>query len=295
MLSICIPVFNYNIKLLVRSLIKQGEILKIPFEIIVIDDCSSLFKSENAIVCKDIKYIELPKNIGRAKIRNRFLEFSNFEYLLFLDCDSTIENPNYLSNYIEIIKQNPKVICGGSIYDYSNPKREILLRLKNGFYKESQTASKRSLSPYKSFLTNNFLITREVFQLIKFDERLSQYGHEDTLFGYELKKKNIELLHIDNVVVNGDIDTNEKFIQKTQKSIENLVSILSYIDYDADFINDISLLNIYYKIKPFESILHLLFKLSKPILTSCFKNGIVNLYLFDFYKLGLFIENKKSR
>lgn len=49
-----------------------------------------LKKINRTLESKQVKYIELKKNIGRAKIRNLFIEYTTNPYLLFLDCDTKI-------------------------------------------------------------------------------------------------------------------------------------------------------------------------------------------------------------
>ncbi len=294
MLTICIPVYNFNISPLVNELTKQAKSLDIPIEITVIDDCSQLYKKENEVVCELHSYIELEENIGRSKIRNLFLKHAKYEYLLFLDCDSLVENPLFLANYVESIKNSPSVVCGGRVYDENQPGRNQMLSWKYGVHKESQTHEVRMKSPNKSFMTNNFLIDRKVLEAIKFDERIRQYGHEDTLFGFSLKKKNIEITHINNPVINGDIEENSVFLNKTREGIINLIQILDYIDYDKDLINDISILKFYKKSRKFEGIIHLSFIFLKPFIVFPLRKGYVNLTLFDFYKLGILIENLKD-
>ena len=62
MISICIPIYNFNVVNLVDELVKQGKTLSVPYEIILIDDCSSLkFKKINKQVCQSVKYISLNK------------------------------------------------------------------------------------------------------------------------------------------------------------------------------------------------------------------------------------------
>jgi glycosyltransferase involved in cell wall biosynthesis len=294
MLSICIPVYNYEITDLVSALRTQGEKLSIPYELILVDDGSTEYKEVNKAACSDLCYIALEKNIGRAKIRNLFLGYATFPYLLFLDCDSMVENPDFLANYAAILAEKPKIVCGGSIYDYTNPPREQKLRLKNGYYRESQAAAQRKKSPHASFLTNNFLIHKDIFSIIRFDERLTEYGHEDTLFGHALKQHQIEILHVDNVVLNGNIDTNVAYLEKTKKSIKNLVHILSYTEHDPAFIANISLLRVYFKIQKIENLFYFVFRLTAPIMRYLFLRGIIQLYVFDFYKLGVFISIKKK-
>lgn len=291
MISVCIPVFNFNITALVNGLSEQCEKLNVPTEIIVIDDGSEIFKLENQRVTKDFQYIELAENIGRAKIRNLFLEYAKFDYLLFMDCDSLIVNDNFLSGYLEALKSTPSIVCGGRIYP-SKPERNRLLSWKHGVYKESLPAKIRRRNPNKSFMTNNFVVSRSCLSNIKFDERITKYGHEDTLFGYQLAKKNIEINHIDNPVLNGDVETNEVFLEKTKYGVINLIHILRFLEYDKDFIKNVNLLDYYQRTKAFRGIQYLLYKLFKKPIYYFLEKGLVSLKLFDFYKLGYFLENK---
>ncbi|MDD2559781.1 MAG: glycosyltransferase family 2 protein [Bacteroidales bacterium] len=293
MISICIPVYNFEIDLLVKALSTQIEAVDAAVELIVIDDNSGAdIKSRNKSSCQNCMYIELPENIGRSKIRNLFLNYASQDYLLFLDCDSLIENPRFLTNYLETLKDQPKVVCGGRIYGPRPPGRQQRLRWKYGVYKESKTCETRREQPYNSFMSNNFLIQRSVLQEIRFDERITQYGHEDTLFGYSLKSNQIPITHIDNPVLNGDIESNAEFLRKTREGVINLKAILNYEEYHQDLIQDISLLRFYYKIRKFENIVLWFFLLKRPLINCLLSKGYVSLPLFDFYKLGLFIEQK---
>jgi cellulose synthase/poly-beta-1,6-N-acetylglucosamine synthase-like glycosyltransferase len=291
MISICIPVYNFNIASLVRELSNQAKSLNVPSEIIVIDDGSDQFKEVNKIACDKHTYIELPVNIGRARIRNLFLKYAKYQYLLFLDCDSLVRTTAFLSNYVEIIKENPSVVCGGRNYEASRPEREKRLRWKYGILRESKPCSARREFPYKSFMTNNFLLKRKVFEENQFDERIVTYGHEDTLFGFSLKKRNIHITHIDNPVVNGDIELNSEYLKKTREGVINLVNILYYTNYDQDLMNDITLLRFYNKIRKIEKLVYLSFVISKPLIVFLLTRGYISLYLFDYYKLGILIEN----
>jgi len=298
MISICIPIYNIDVTMLIGSLSKQIRTDNLPCEIILIDDSSTeKFKQLNKAICTKETYIELPKNIGRSKIRNLFLNYAKLENLLFLDCDSTIIATNYLKKYIQFINEKPNynIVFGGSVYDKKAPKRIKMLRWKYGIKKESQTLEIRKQTPNKSFMTNNFLINKKIFKKIKFDERIREYGHEDTLFGYMLHQNNYSITHIDNTVLNNNIEDNAEYLQKTEKSINNLISILKYVNNDKELIKSVTLLNFYEKMKSrkFINIIYLLFLISKPILKHLFTKGYVNIYLFDFYKLGILIKQKK--
>ena len=293
MITICIPVYNFDITLLVNELSHQANLLNIVYEIIIIDDCSENFKEVNKSICEDFYYIELSENIGRAKIRNLFLKYAKYDYLLFLDCDSLIGTADFLSKYIEIIDKVPSVVCGGRVYDTSRPGKDKLLRWKYGIYRESQPCEIRQKFPHKSFMTNNFLISKKILEEIKFDERITLYGHEDTLFGFALKKRNITINHIDNPVINGDVEKNVEYLNKTKEGVINLIHILNFIEYDPDLTNDITILKFYNKVRKVENIINFTFIRSKPLIVFLLTQGYISLYLFDFYKLGIFIENLK--
>ena len=123
MLSILIPVYNFNIVPLVTELHEQATKASIPFEIIVLDDCSSeLLRHQNKDVVNfpGVRFLELEKNIGRARIRNRLAEMAVYSTLLFLDCDSEIPSKNYIKHYLPWCDRL-LVVCGGRSYKPDPP------------------------------------------------------------------------------------------------------------------------------------------------------------------------------
>ncbi len=295
MLSICIPIYNFNVVPLVRVLHEQCEAEGIDYEIILIDDASTTYKSTNEAFCTSFHYIPLKENIGRSKIRNLFLGYAKFEYLLFLDCDAIIANDSFISSYTKAIRRQPNVICGGRIYESEKADRAHRLRWKYGIEKESQSALQRQQLPNKSFMTNNFVIRKSLLETIKFDERIGKYGHEDTLFGFELKKREIVIEHIENPVVNGDVETNSLFLQKTDEGVINLVKILNFVEDPEALVEDITLLRFHQKVKSFDGFIAFLFLLFGTLIRKILEKGYVHLALFDFYKLGLFVQNRREK
>jgi len=301
MLSICIPIYNFDVTELVNALSNQVNNIEEEVNIILIDDSSEeSYKNINKEVCNKHTYIELEQNVGRSKIRNLFLNYTDFKYLLFLDCDSKIVSDDFIINYLSSIKSNKSfsVSCGGRVYDSKKPDKSKLLSWKYGIKRESKGYEERQQNPYSSFMTNNFLVKRSILEAIPFDESLTQYGHEDTLFGFSLKKNSIPTLHINNAVLNGEIEENEAYLKKTKLAIENLTIILDSIDDKEAFIKEVTLLSFYHKIKPFGIIKLLGF--FAPILNNVFlfrlKLGRVSVNLFNFYKLNYLSKmiNKKG-
>ena len=186
MISILIPIYNFDVRLLVEKLHHQGNLLTVDFEIICVDDASSEdFKAINQTVAglSAVRLIELDKNIGRAAIRNFLASEAHFPYLLFMDGDSAPLDNNYLKRYQDQLSPTA-LLYGGRCYQASAPiEKNLYFHWYYGSKRESQKAAFRKLNPYQSFMTNNFLIPKVLFEKIKFDEGLRQYGHEDTIFG----------------------------------------------------------------------------------------------------------------
>lgn len=298
MLSICIPVYNHYVFPLVKVLSEQIQACTETVDILILDDCSDeKYTEQNREECKaHAQYVVLPKNVGRAKIRNLFPKYTQHPYLLYLDGDVRVTHPGFIQSYIPLIK-NTKVyvVTGGHKYPESFPGRNYALRWKFGVKRETLPASQRYQNPYKSFKTSNFLISRELLLKVKFNESLSGYGHEDTLFGFDLKTHKIPISHIDNPVEIEKIDTNRLFLQKTEESIRNLLKAWEITGYDAGFVNDISLMKAYSKLEksswlPF---FNFTFRLAQPVLKFFIVSGFATLWFFDVYKLGYLIHHKQ--
>ena len=291
LLSICIPIYNQDVEVLVSQLISQIENKRNEVEILLIDDCSKAhYKNLNKVFSERVGYVELDQNLGRSKVRNQFLQYSNSEYLLFIDCDSAIFRDDYISKYVKYIKENrPKVLVGASIYNEEYPGLNFRLRWKYGRKRESQAVEIRRMNPNTSFKTNNFIIARQILNEIQFREELDGYGHEDTLLGYDLNANSIEIEHIDNPVLNCQLDSNKEFLEKTEHGLKNLLKVWSIVNEDQRILDQIKILKFYVKYKD-SKLFRLLYHFFRRPSRALLKMGWVNLYLFDFYKLGYLIE-----
>ena len=292
MLSILIPVYNFNIVSLVRELHRQASMSDVPFEIIVLDDCSSvLLRDQNKDVSKlpGVKFHELNINIGRASIRNRLAGMAEFSSLLFMDCDSEVPEFNYISNYLPYCGQDV-VVCGGRTYRPDPPDEpELLLRWLYGIHREQLSASVRRNDPYHSFMTNNFLISHSILSQIQFDETIVQYGHEDTLFGFELKKRDITVVHIQNPLIHIGLEIAREFLRKTSEGIENLLTLVKEGKIERQDFKDIRLLQAYDTLDRFRMVglyLLLYFPMERVVMRNLL-GANPSLRAFDLYKLSL--------
>jgi glycosyltransferase involved in cell wall biosynthesis len=201
-ISLLIPVFDYDIIALVHSM--KDAMSKVPefYEILIGDDGSSAEyrKKYRSLEAENVKVISSKKNIGRAAIRNRLALEAKGDFLIFIDADVMLPGTAeaYMLKWLPFLN-NSRVICGGTLYHDSVPgDPDKLLRWKYGKWREQKSAAERNKHPHAGFSTFNVLIEKSVFSIIRFNEELKQYGHEDTLLGYQLKKAGINILHIDN-------------------------------------------------------------------------------------------------
>jgi glycosyltransferase involved in cell wall biosynthesis len=299
MISVCIPVYNCRVTGLIRGLSAIIASSGVTAEIVIIDDGSAArYREDNGEACQEHRYILLEKNIGRSRIRNLFLDHARFPYLLFLDCDSVITSAGFLSAYMEELQAGgARVICGGLTNLADAPPRHSSLRWKYGKKREENPASQRNLDPYGFFRTNNFLADRKVFDKIRFDERISGYGYEDTLFAYQLMKNNIKVRHIDNPVLHCCTESNMDFLEKSENGASNLAVIMEYVGHDREFIGRIRLLRAYKKISKWRLLpaARIISHLSRPVLKALLARGYGQLWMLDLYKLGVLLNIKKGR
>lgn len=297
MISILIPTYNYNCVSLVSDIHQQAERLKFSYEILVADDYSDeIYKEKNRIINKlpHCKYIELEENIGRARIRNYLGRIAQFDYLLFMDCDAEVVHRDFIKRYLEA-RHLGKVVYGGLLHPEVLPSKEVSLAYiyeKNA--EPKNTAEKRSLNPYKVFRTFNFMIDRITFLNHQFDEAITKYGHEDTLFGKSLERDKIEIIHIDNPLLNCGLDTNIKVLKKTEESLNTLFEIREKVGESSN------VLKAYRKLENWHltGITSYLFKMTSNIIRKNLLSSHPILHLFAFYKLGylcMIFQNAKRK
>jgi len=295
MLSILIPIFNFDVRPLVKRLGEQCEAAQIAFEIRCLDDCSSpVFKELNAHMKSQRKviYTELKENVGRAKIRNLLAQAAQFDFLLFMDCDSQVNHEDYIQRYLN--RLDPKVLLyGGRSYTQNAPSDpDFYLHWHYGSKREQQNAEQRNLAPYHAFMTNNFLIPKKIFESIQFEEQLKQYGHEDTLFGLALAKKQIPIVHLDNPLEHIGLEKASIFLQKSQQAIENLWYLSSK---QPDL--DTRLLKVYRKIKSWKlsSLVLWMERMGSERIERHLLSSKPNLKVFDFYKLTTLLKQEEKK
>lgn len=293
MLSILIPTYNYNVFPLVKEVSEQCIIEKISFEIIVIDDFSQNSHIENNEInnLDNCSYSILNQNIGRSAIRNLLSTKASFDNLLFLDADVRIISNQFIKKYVSFIKSNSNygVVYGGIVYQENKPNDNQLLRWIYGNEREALSAEKRNENVYISFLTLNFLIKKEVFQTVRFNEDIPNLRYEDLLFSFDLKKNRIPLQHINNQVVHNGIETSEVFMHKTNDSLKGLKFLLSKNYLPVDYAKISAVFNLLNQTKLL-FLINFIYKMRKNSFQKNLLSSKPSLFIYDIYRLGYFSQ-----
>lgn len=287
MLSILIPCYNFDVCNLVNELHQQACNTAVTFEIICLEDASDgdYIKINSPLQhLSHVQHDALPINVGRSKIRNILAERAQYPFLLFMDCDAWPPDEWYIQRYVKTL--DPKtVLYGGRCYQPSPPTASVLyFHWYYGQQREEKTAQERQNAPYHSFMTNNFLIPKKLFSTIKFEEKLTQYGHEDTLFGLELARRQYAIVHLDNPLEHIGLEPASTFLNKSKQALQNLWYL-----YQNKLLPPEStrLLNWYHKLQRYYfSIFFLVsYYLFHRLCLLQLQSKRPILILFDFYKL----------
>ena len=291
MLSILIPIYNYNAYPLVMELHKQSLECAIDFEILCQDDASkSVLNSENEKInsLSNCNFTELKVNIAHRQNRNSLASKAKFENLLFIDGDSIIIRNNYISNYVSWLNDFD-IIYGGRLHPENCPSNNQKLRWKYGKFIEDKSVEKRKLAPFQSLLFNNTVIKKDCFNKVKFDSHLTKYGHDDTQLSFQLSQFNPKLIHIDNPVEHGDIDSNKEYLIKSKSSLENLIELYNEGKINKDFSRLISLLLLLNKLK-LTYLISVFYKTSEGFLKRNLEGNNPNLFIHTIFRIGYFCK-----
>ena len=293
-ISLLIPVCDYDIVAIVHSM--KSCIGKVPefIEILIGDDGSTPeYRARYLSLEGDgVKVIVSEKNIGRAAIRNKLALEAKGDYLLFIGADTMIPGTAeaYIMKWVEAMP-TARVISGGVLYHESPPgDPDKILRWKYGRKREQRKASERNKMPYAAFTTFNVLIDKSIFSKLRFNEELKQYGHEDTLFSYQLEKAGIKILHIDNGLIHEGLESNREYLNKTKLGIENLSMLYDSVTDKRAFSSSVTMLRIYNIIRVFRLNLILagIFVRFRERMEIKIDSSDPSLLLFAIYKVSMF-------
>ena len=287
MLSILVPIYNYNVYPLVAELHKQCTKCGINFEVLCQDDASqstlnTFNESVNAL--SHCSFVTLEENLSHRENRNSLAKQAKYDFLLFIDGDSIITHADYIKKYIANLKDYD-VIYGGRLHPEKCPSNNQKLRWKYGKFIEDKSAENRNKNSYQSLLFNNTVIKKERFDQVKFDKDKKKYGHDDTQLSYELSLLKVKINHIENPVLHGDIDTNFNYLNKIKESLENLILLYQEQKIDIKFVRLLQLYHFFNKTRA-ALVISKIYRIFEKSLLKNLTGNNPNLILFNWFRVG---------
>ena len=208
--EISIIIINYKTPYLCCDCLKSIELFSFGFsyELIIVDN-NSQDNSKSIITSRypNVIYIQSPENLGTTKACNLAADYSNGEFLFFLNSDTLLLNNAIFLMKDYLISHNMVGIVGGNLFTshlkptHSFCKRYGIKQLK----KETKLAYLIYLSVFKRKLSNNFnytknplevdylcgadiLVRKSIFQRVDgFEEKIFMYG-EDFVLAKKVKR-----------------------------------------------------------------------------------------------------------
>lgn len=294
MVSVLIPVFGEAIDAQLASLAIEAKGLDYPVEIIVCDDASPLPKPPAFTDYKGIefRYITLKKNLGRSKIRNFLAEEAKYNQLIYIDADCQPIQSSFIDTY-KVKFEEDVVLVGGQLFAQEEPTDlNLRLRWDYGTNVEARSLKDRSKSPYHSFMANNFSISKTLLKKYPFDNAHTGYGHEDTLFGVQLRVNQVKVKHIKNPIRHLGNETNAQFLAKTAEGVRNLAHLYSEGKLDKH----VRLIKTYEQLKltGFAGLTRSIIARQQKGYYQNLEKGKAKLRKFSLYKLGEFMLELKK-
>lgn len=287
MISVLIPVYNYNINPLIKEIHKQLSISDAKFEILYLEDGSDneyIKQNKTINTLTNTKQVISKINVGRISARQILCNEAKYSWLLFLDADVIPKKSNFISDYVNLINSEYEAIFGGFTYSSEKPDPNYMLRWTYGKNNEEVQSSERNKNPYKVIISANFFIKKIVFDQINSQIKGSAYGF-DNYFATLLKSEKIKILHIDNEVYHIGIERNACYLKKKEASAKTLLTL-----YKSGKIqnHDNDLLGLFIKLKSYKLnyLFVLFYKLFQNILRKNILSSNPSIKLLQLYRIS---------
>ena len=293
MLSVLVPVFNWDIRNLILKLHQQCLETGIEFELMAVDDFSTdpeIQSKNREIQLPHFRLIELEKNVGNAEARNILARTAKFNWLLFLDADMIPAQKKFIQVYLEEIQKNNFDIMSGGILYEDQVAKEFQLKWLHGKKTEEQIPGK---DPYLEIRGNNFLVRKEIFLQNPFGGLPENYGYVDTHFGLKLKVSKATVKIIDNPCIHLGLETNPKFVEKHKKAVRNAFWMMNN---QAEMAENLKIIRTYKKLKSLglRKIFGWIFRKFEKKMLANLHSEKPSLFLFQLYKLGYICTLKEE-
>ncbi|WP_225049592.1 glycosyltransferase [Priestia megaterium] len=198
--SIIIPVYNAERTLgsLLKSLLSQSYPQHL-YDIILIndnsEDKSALIMDEYKKKSKNVKVMNNNENFGRSKTRNKGINNSQNDLLIFLDSDCIPKESKFIEAHVSLHNTNNKIGIGAvsfpdiseNPFDQFRDSRENIRR---------RHFSSKPLNFFHLATANMSILRENLLRLRGFDEDFIHWGAEDIELGYRAVNQKLEIFLI---------------------------------------------------------------------------------------------------
>lgn len=231
-LSVLIPFLNDDPRQLLAALDAEAPVLCGLVEVVLLDDGAGddeMARQVGAAVeamALPARLVQLPKNEGRSRGRNRLARHARSARFLFIDADMLPDAPDFLHRYLALLaNEDPPVAFGGFSLKQAPDRPEHRLHRRMALRSDCAPAKRRRKAPAKYVFTSNLLIRRDVFEAESFDEGFTGWGWEDVEWGVRVARRH-PILHVDNPATHLGLDPARIIAIKYEQSAANFARLL---------------------------------------------------------------------
>lgn len=173
------------------------------------------------------RFVDNPRNEGRAEGRNRLAAHARGQWLLFLDSDMLPDSPTFLGAWLGLIEtMRPAIAFGGFSLDQAPDIRAHALHRSMALKSDCTPAPLRAGAPEKHVFTSNLLVRRDVLEAEPFDKGFSGWGWEDVEWAMRAGRR-YTITHIDNTATHLGLDTAPVIAGKYEQSAANFARVVA--------------------------------------------------------------------
>jgi len=236
LISIIIPVYNVELYLekCLNSVINQSYK---NIEIILINDGST---DNSGKICDEFKEkdnrikVLHKENEGQAIARNKGIDLSNGEYIMFIDSDDFIELNMVEILYNNLINSKSDIVCCARIIEKNQKSR--LVNNKGTFFMDSKQGIERLIFQEQVDSSPcDKIYKKELFKTLRFPEGVV---YEDLGLIYKLFDKADKIMHIEDALYHYNIHENSTMTTNIKKFNKKSLDELKIKEEMKEFISN---------------------------------------------------------
>ena len=227
-LSVLIPFYDSSPCSLVSDLAGVAAGRERELEILCADDGSPdrrLAPAVEAFASRldvPVRLLRSSVNLGRSRIRNQLAEAARGTFVLFLDGDMRVRNPEFLARYLTLLAAEPVDVAFGGFEmpELAGDTSAYDLHIYDSERSHCLPAAARQESAAKYTYTSNLLVRRDLMLACPFSEKFTGWGWEDVDWSLRAGERG-SIAHIDNPAVHAGFSTPEVLLAKFRESVAN--------------------------------------------------------------------------